>query len=72
MEILKVLSGRKLDVVFACVGGGGLLSGIAAYIKALRPEVRVIGVEADDAAGILLECSFKAIYILHLQISRGS
>ena len=45
------MSGRQLDAVFACVGGGGLLSGIAAYIKALRPEIKVIGVEADDAAG---------------------
>jgi threonine dehydratase len=51
-EILKQLSGQKLDVVFACVGGGGMLSGIAAYVKALRPEVKVIGVEADDAAGM--------------------
>jgi threonine dehydratase len=40
-------------VVFACVGGGGLLSGVAAYIKALRPDVKVIGVEAEDAAGNL-------------------
>jgi threonine dehydratase len=38
--------------VFACVGGGGLLSGIAAYIKAVRPDVKVIGVEAVDAAGM--------------------
>lgn len=52
MEILKSLSGQKLDVVFACVGGGGLLSGISTYIKALRPDVKIIGVEADDAAGM--------------------
>jgi len=52
MEILKLLNGKKLDVIFACVGGGGLLSGIAALVKALRPEVKVIGVEADDAAGM--------------------
>jgi threonine dehydratase len=49
------MNGRDLDVVFACVGGGGLLAGIASYIKALRPEVKVIGVEADDAAGIVCE-----------------
>ena len=30
------------------------MSGIAAYVKALRPEIKVIGVEADDAAGDLL------------------
>lgn len=52
MEIIKSFVGKKLDVVFACVGGGGLLSGIAASIKALRPEVKVIGVEAEDAAGM--------------------
>jgi len=52
MEILKLLNGKKLDVIFACVGGGGLLSGIAALVKSLRPEVKVIGVEADDAAGM--------------------
>jgi len=35
--------------VFCCVGGGGLIAGVAAYIKRLRPETRVIGVEAMDA-----------------------
>jgi hypothetical protein len=38
--------------VFVCVGGGGMVAGVAAYIKALRPEVLVFGVEADDAAGM--------------------
>ena len=35
------MNGKKLDVIFACVGGGGLLSGIAAYVKALRPSIKV-------------------------------
>ncbi len=48
MEILRQQPGR-LDVVFAAVGGGGLISGIAAYVKAVRPEVRVIGVQAADS-----------------------
>ena len=52
IEIVKKLSGKPIDAVFVCVGGGGLLAGISAAIKALRPEVRVIGVEADDAAGM--------------------
>lgn len=52
MEIIKALNGKKLDVIFACVGGGGLLAGIAAFVKAVRPDVKVIGVEADDAAGM--------------------
>ncbi|GAB2538258.1 threonine ammonia-lyase, biosynthetic [Rhodanobacter koreensis] len=38
-----------LQAVFVPVGGGGLLAGVAACIKALRPEVKVIGVQADDA-----------------------
>jgi threonine dehydratase len=40
---------RPIDAVFCCVGGGGLIAGVAAYIKRLRPETKVIGVEAADA-----------------------
>ncbi len=39
-----------LDAVFVPVGGGGLIAGVAAYLKYLRPEVRIVGVEPDDAA----------------------
>jgi threonine dehydratase len=49
MEILQQHRG-ELDAVFIPVGGGGLISGMAAYIKALRPEIKVIGVEPEDAA----------------------
>jgi threonine dehydratase len=48
MELLRQHPG-PLDAVFVCVGGGGLLAGMAVYIKRLRPEVRVIGVEPADA-----------------------
>ncbi len=48
MELLRQHPG-PLDAVFVCVGGGGLLAGMAVYIKRLRPEIRVIGVEPDDA-----------------------
>jgi threonine dehydratase len=48
MEIVRQ-SSQPPDVVFAAVGGGGLISGIASYIKRLRPSVRVIGVEPVDA-----------------------
>jgi threonine dehydratase len=48
MEILRQ-SARPIDAVFVPVGGGGLISGIAAYIKRLRPSVKVIGVEPADA-----------------------
>lgn len=39
-----------LDAVFVPVGGGGLLAGVLAYVKFLRPETLVIGVEPEDAA----------------------
>ena len=48
LEILRQHPG-PLHAVFVPVGGGGLLAGVAACIKALRPEVRVIGVQAADA-----------------------
>jgi threonine dehydratase len=48
MEILRQHQG-PIDAVFVAIGGGGLISGVAAYIKALRPEVRVIGVQTADS-----------------------
>jgi len=48
MEILRQHPG-ELDAVFVPVGGGGLISGIAAYVKRVRPSVRIIGVEPADA-----------------------
>jgi threonine dehydratase len=47
-ELLRQSHGR-LDAVFVPVGGGGLIAGIAAYLKALMPGVRVIGVEPFEA-----------------------
>ena len=48
MEILRQHS-KPIHAVFCCVGGGGLISGVAAYIKRIRPETKIIGVEAVDA-----------------------
>jgi threonine dehydratase len=48
MEILRQ-STRPIDAVFIAVGGGGLISGIASYLKHLRPGIKVIGVEPTDA-----------------------
>jgi threonine dehydratase len=48
MEILRQHAG-PLDAIFVPVGGGGLISGIAAYVKRVRPSVRIIGVEPVDA-----------------------
>ena len=49
MEIMRQHSG-DLHAVFVPVGGGGLIAGVAAYIKAFWPEIKVIGVEAEDSA----------------------
>lgn len=49
MEIIRQVTG-PLDAVFVPVGGGGLLAGVAAYIKYVRPDIKVIGVEPEDAA----------------------
>ena len=48
MEILRQHQG-PLHAVFVAIGGGGLISGIANYIKAVRPEIRVIGVQMNDS-----------------------
>ncbi|MFO1217747.1 MAG: threonine ammonia-lyase, biosynthetic [Burkholderiaceae bacterium] len=48
MEILRQHQG-PIDAVFVAIGGGGLISGVAAYIKAVRPDVRVIGVQTRDS-----------------------
>jgi threonine dehydratase len=48
MEILRQHQG-PLDAVFVAIGGGGLISGVAAYIKAVRPEIKVIGVQTTDS-----------------------
>ena len=48
MEIVRQ-HGDPLDAVFVEVGGGGLIAGIAAYIKALWPDTRVVGVEPEGA-----------------------
>lgn len=51
MEILRQCSG-ELDAIFVPVGGGGLIAGIAAYVKYLSPRTKIIGVEPEDAASM--------------------
>ncbi len=55
MEILRQIqsTGDRLDAVFVAIGGGGLISGVANYIKAVRPEVRVIGVQMNDSDAMM-------------------
>jgi len=49
VEILRQYT-DDIDAIFIPVGGGGLIAGMATFIKYLRPEIRVIGVEAQDSA----------------------
>lgn len=49
LEQFSALEIGELDGIFVCVGGGGLLAGIAAYVKQIKPEIKVIGVEPDDS-----------------------
>jgi threonine dehydratase len=51
MEILHQHP-RELHAVFVPVGGGGLAAGVSVYIKHLRPDIKVIGVEPEDAASL--------------------
>ncbi len=48
MEILRQHSG-PIHAVFVAIGGGGLIAGVGAYIKAVRPDIRVIGVQTTDS-----------------------
>jgi threonine dehydratase len=48
MEILRQCQ-EPIHAIFVAIGGGGLISGIAAYVKRLYPEIKIIGVEPVDA-----------------------
>src|SRR5476651_2890795 len=48
MEILRQHSG-PIHAIFVAIGGGGLISGVAAYVKQLRPEIKIIGVQPVDS-----------------------
>ncbi len=52
MELLRQHQGA-LDAVFVAIGGGGLISGVANYIKAVRPEIKVIGVQMNDSSAMM-------------------
>ena len=54
MEILQ--QQKDIDAIFVPVGGGGLIAGVSAYVKSLRPDIRIIGVEPDDAP-----CMYEAL-----------
>lgn len=48
MEILRQYQ-QPIHAIFVAIGGGGLISGVAAYIKRLRPEIKIIGIEPADS-----------------------
>lgn len=52
VEILRQHQ-APIDAVFVAIGGGGLVSGVAAYIKSVRPEIKVIGVQTTDSDAML-------------------
>ncbi len=55
MEILRQYQpsdGDQIDAIFCAIGGGGLASGIAAYVKALYPGIQVIGVQTKDSCAM--------------------
>jgi len=48
MEILRQCQG-PIDAIFVAIGGGGLIGGIGAYVKRVRPDIRIIGVQPEDS-----------------------
>jgi threonine dehydratase len=50
-EILEQV-GEKIDALFVPVGGGGLIAGIAAWVRQTQPDIRIIGVEPEDSAAM--------------------
>ncbi|KZL85115.1 threonine ammonia- biosynthetic [Colletotrichum incanum] len=53
MELFGQINMSKLDAIFCCVGGGGLISGIGVYVKRMAPHVKIIGVETYDANALV-------------------
>ena len=53
VEILEQAE-NDIDAIFVPIGGGGLIAGIATYVKQQRPDIRIIGVEPDDSAAMKL------------------
>ncbi|KAK5135097.1 hypothetical protein LTR08_005622 [Meristemomyces frigidus] len=53
MEIIQKADTSKLKAIFCCVGGGGLIAGVGAYVKRMRPNIKIIGVETYDANALV-------------------
>lgn len=64
MEILHQHPG-PIHAIFVPIGGGGLIAGVAAYIKQLRPEIKIIGVQTEDSAAMQRSVKAKRRLVLN-------
>jgi threonine dehydratase len=64
MEILRQHTG-PIHAVFVAIGGGGLIAGVGAYIKAVRPDIKVIGVQTTDSDAMAKSLAAGRRVILH-------
>jgi len=58
-EILRQADLSKLEAIFCCVGGGGLIAGTGVYVKRIAPHVKIIGVETYDANALVQSLKAK-------------
>ncbi len=63
MEILRQHT-QPIHAIFCAIGGGGLVSGVAAYVKALRPDIKIIGVQPVDSDAMYRSIKAKKRVIL--------
>ncbi|KAH7326993.1 threonine dehydratase-like protein [Rhexocercosporidium sp. MPI-PUGE-AT-0058] len=64
MELLRQTNIQKLEAIFCCVGGGGLIAGIGVYVKRIAPHVKIIGVETYDANAMVQSLAKKERVVL--------
>jgi len=64
MEIVRQADLSKLEAIFCCVGGGGLIAGIGVYVKRIAPHVKIIGVETYDANAMVQSLQQKKRVVL--------
>lgn len=68
VEILEQIDG-DIDAIFIPIGGGGLISGIATYVKETKPNIKIIGVEPEDSSSMKLSLEAnKPITLDHVGI----
>jgi threonine dehydratase len=68
-EILRQCDMNKLDAIFVAIGGGGLVAGVAAYVKALKPSIKIIGVEPVGANAMTQSLALGERVVLSLRDS---